>query len=311
VTKALEYYRGDFPLSLQSFSFHETLRDGAAGRPGGLSMFEFIEWAATQGVAGVELGAYYFPGYHDRSLPENLAAVLSHASRVRKKCEDRGLVITGTGLKNDFTQRERAERELDVARTNAWIEVAAALGAPVVRVFSGFVPEGYEDRWDETAKWMADCFARVAEHGKAFGVKVGVQNHGDSLATAEQVIRVMKMVGHDHFGVVDDTGFFRARNAQSGADYDWYADIAAVLPYALNFLVKNRPGGRESRVPMDLQRLFTILRSSAYRGPVTIEYLLSKAEARSYAPTVRVPQFLAQIRRTLELTKNAQPSVGA
>jgi hydroxypyruvate isomerase len=303
---SVDYYRGDYPLSLQSFSFHETLRDGAAGKHGGLSTFEFVEWVASQGVAGVEIATYYLPGYHDRALPESLATTIAYASRIRKKCEQYGLVLTGTGLRTDFTQRERAERELDVARTKAWIEVAAALGASLVRVFAGFVPEGYEDRWDETARWMADCFARVAEHAKTFGVKVGVQNHGDSLATAEQVATVMKMVAHDNFGVVDDTGFFRARNALSGVDYEWYADIAAVLPYALNFLVKNRPGGRESHVPTDLQRLFTILRSSAYRGAVTIEYLLSKAEARSYAPAVRVPQFLAQVRKTLELTKDAQ-----
>jgi hypothetical protein len=305
VTQALDYYRGDFPLSLQSFSFHETLCDGAAGKPGGLSAFEFVEWAAAQDVAGVEIAMYYFPGYHDGALPPSLAPAVTQAGRIRKKCKDYGLAITGTGIKNDFTRRDRADRELDVARTKAWIEVAAALGAPLVRVFSGFVPEGYEDRWDETARWMADCFARVAEYGKTFGVKVGVQNHGDSLATAEQVLTVMKMVAHDNFGVVDDTGFFRPRNAHSGTGYDWYADIAAVLPYAINFLVKNRPGGRESRLPMDLHRLFTILRSSTYRGPVTVEYLLSSAEAKSYAPAVRVPQFLAQVRRTLDLTKNA------
>jgi hypothetical protein len=303
-----DYYRGDFPLSLQSYSFDKTLQDGLAGKPGGMSIFDFIRWAGSQGVQGVEIASYYLPGYHDEAMPQSMAAATAHATRIHKKCEEHGLMITATGIKNDFTHQEKAKRELDVERTKAWIEVAAAMGASMIRVFSGFVPAGYEDRWDETARWMADCFARVAEHGKQFGVKVGVQNHGDSLATAEQVVTLMRMVANSNFAAVDDTGFFRARNALSGERYDWYTDIAAVLPYAINFLIKNRPGGRESTIPMDLHRLFTIVRASAYRGPLTIEYLLSAAEAKSYAPAVRVAQFLEQIRFTLELTKKDQLS---
>jgi hypothetical protein len=170
-----------------------------------------------------------------------------------------------------------------------------------MRVFSGPVPPGYQDRWDETAVWMADCLNRVADHGKEFGVKVGVQNHGDSLANADETIRLVQMVSNDNLGVIDDTGYFRPPNSPSGSDYDWYADIAAVLPYAVNFQVKVKPGGVEDSVLMDLPRLFRSVRASSYRAYLPLEYIVARDEP--YDPRIQVPEFLSQVRGALEETK--------
>jgi len=164
-------------------------------------------------------------------MATDFAGIDAYVAQITERCADLGLPVSGTGVLNDFATPDPDSRELDVQRVMYWIEVAANMGAPVMRVFSGPVPEGYEDRWDETAVWMADCLNRVAEHGKQFGVRVGVQNHGDSLANADETIRLAQMVHNDNLGVINDTGYFRPPNSPSGADYDWYGDIAAVLPY--------------------------------------------------------------------------------
>ncbi len=77
---------------------------------------------------------------------------------------------------------------------------------------------------------MVDCLAQCAEWGKEFGVKIGVQNHGDMLATAEQCIRVLRMVDSEWFGAVNDTGYFLTPNP--------YLDIAELMPYSITLQVK-------------------------------------------------------------------------
>ncbi len=296
------YFQGDFGVSLNFYSFNTMLNNWLRHRPNPITTLEVIDFAADHGFDAVDITAYYIPGYVNFAMPTDFAEIDAYVARITQRCADLGLPVSGTGVLNDFATTDQDSRELDVQRVNYWIEVAANMGAPVMRVFSGPVPEGYEDRWDDTAIWMADCLNRVAEHGKQFGVKVGVQNHGDSLANADETIRLVQMVNHDNLGVIDDTGYFRPPNSPSGADYDWYTDIAAVLPYAVNFQVKRKPGGAEDSVLMDLPRLFRLVRASSYRGYLPIEYLVARGEP--YDPIVQVPELLSQVRDALEETKD-------
>ena len=59
-----------------------------------------------------------------------------------------------TGRPN-YIYRYAAARAADVERAKQWIEAAARLGAPVLRVFAGPVPPK-PHTWDDGAKWMAD-----------------------------------------------------------------------------------------------------------------------------------------------------------
>ena len=55
--------------------------------------------------------------------------------------------------------------------------------------------------------------------------------------------------------------------------HDPYVDIAKVMPYAVNFQVKESPFGKESKVRTDLKRLVKIVRDGGYRGYLPIETL--------------------------------------
>jgi sugar phosphate isomerase/epimerase len=167
--------------------------------------------------------------------------------------------------------------------------VAAKLGAPVLRLFAGAVPAGYEQRWDEVARWMAGAFRECADYAQKFGVIVGIQNHGDALKNADQTIEVLTLIDSEWCGVVVDTG-----NMQSADPYD---DIARLAPYAVNWQVKESPRGPDSRERTDLPRLFRIIRESGYRGYVPIETLA--AAGTPYDPFVAVPQFAASVRAAM------------
>jgi len=55
---------------------------------------------------------------------------------LRKKAADLGIGISGTGVRNNFTTADAAIRQQGVDHIKQFVEVAARLGAPVIRVFA-------------------------------------------------------------------------------------------------------------------------------------------------------------------------------
>jgi sugar phosphate isomerase/epimerase len=199
-----------------------------------------------------------------------------------------GLEVSGTGIRNDFATPDKAKRAEGVQHAKQWIEVAAKMGAPVIRVFAGQGPaQGYTR--EQVATWMVESLSQCVEHGKKFGVVVGVQNHGDFLQTADEVLEIVRMVDSEWFGVIVDTGFFLTP--------DPYEDIARVLPYAVNWQIKETLKGKESGIKTDLRRLVHILREGGYRGYIPIETL--SIAGKPYDPVSLVPRFLGQLKEAL------------
>lgn len=248
-------------ISLNAYSFTKPLLNYAKDRGNGdnrMTLFELMDWAAEQGFDAVDLTAYFFPGYPDVPSDEFINKVKRYAFQL-------GLDISGTGVRNDFADPDPAKRAADVEHVKAWIDVAVKLGAPVIRVFSGPIPQGYENRREEIANYMAESLKACAEYGKQKGVLVGVQNHGDFLSTADQCIDMVKRVDSEWFGIINDTGYFMTQ--------DPYVDIEKVMPYTVNFQLKESVFGAKSKVKIDLNRIMDILKKSHYRGYVPIETL--------------------------------------
>ena len=268
-------------ISLNAYSFSKALNDQIKGRGKGMSLFDLLDFCAEHDFDAIDPTGYFFPGYP--KVPDD-----TYVNNFKRRAFQLGLDISGTGVRNDFATPDKVKRAADVKHAKEWVEVAARLGAPVLRVFAGPVPP--DQKWDEVAKWMSDDLRECAEHGKKYGVLVGVQNHGDMLKNADEVIQIVNMVGSDWFGVIVDTGYFLTP--------DPYFDVQKVLPYAVNFQVKESPFGKASTVRTDLPRLVKIIRDSGYRGYLPIETL--SVPDRPYNPKELVPRFLAELRSALE-----------
>ncbi len=65
---------------------------------------------------------------------------------IKRRAHVLGLDISGTGVRNNFTNPDPAKKTADVKHVKEWIDVAVKPGAPVVRIFSGTIPEGYENK---------------------------------------------------------------------------------------------------------------------------------------------------------------------
>jgi sugar phosphate isomerase/epimerase len=270
-------------ISLNAYCFSKSLTAPTGGKAD-MTYFDVLDFCAKHNFDAIDPTGYYFPGYP--KVPSD-----SFINDFKRRAFKLGLDISGTGVRNNFAQPDEGKRAADVQLVKDWIEVAAKLGAPVIRVFAGAEPEGHSR--DDVNKWMVENLKECVEHGKQHGVLVGIQNHGDYLKTAEQVLQIVKRVDSEWFGVIVDTG-----NFQQADQGDPYEQISKVLPFAVNFQVKESPYGSSSNVRMDVKKLVQVVRAGGYRGYLPIETLV--APGKESNPTVTVPRFLKEVREAIE-----------
>jgi sugar phosphate isomerase/epimerase len=271
--------------SLNAYSFNKALNDQLKGRGKGLSLFDLLDYCAEQNFDAIDPTGYFFPGYP--KVPDD-----KYVNEFKRRAFHLGLDISGTGVRNDFATPDSAKRAADLKHVKEWIEVAARLGAPVLRVFAGPMPK--EHTWDQAAQWLVEDLKKCVEHGQKYGVLIGIQNHWDFLKTSEQVLKIVKMVDSDWFGTIVDTGYFLTQ--------DPYKDMAAVTPYAVNWQVKEKVDGQEMKIKTDLSKIVRIAREAGYRGYLPIETLGKKSGEPDYDPRVRAAQLLKELREALQQT---------
>lgn len=268
-------------LSVNAWSYYVPLYKHINGETGGMSLFDMLEEAARLDLDAVDPTGYFFPGYPE--VPDT-----SFINKFKKQAFLLGLDISGTGIRNDFANPDKEKRISDIELAKRWIEAASELGAPVLRVFAGKQPEGHS--WDATAEWMAEALATCAEYGSKYGVMVGVQNHGDMLQTADEVIKILDMVGSEWLGTIVDTGFFLTD--------DPYKDIERVIPHAVNWQVKKLLSDRKGP-EIDMNKLVKIIKASDYRGYVPVETLPTPGKEDEYDAVAEVPVLLQKLRNAL------------
>jgi sugar phosphate isomerase/epimerase len=269
--------------SLNAYSFSKLLNDRIRGRGQGMSLFDLLDYCAGQNFDAVDPTGYFFPGYPKVPADKFL-------NDFKRRAFELGLDISGTGVRNNFATPDKAKRAADVQHVKEWIEVAARMGAPVVRVFAGTEPDGYT--FDQIAVWMADELRKCVEHGQKYGVLVGIQNHWDTLKTSDQVLKVVKLVDSEWFGTIVDTGFFLTP--------DPYQDIARVLPYAVNWQIKEKIDTKDGKIKTDMKKLVRLIRAGGYRGYLPIETL--SVAGQPYDPRALVAELLKELRDAIEQT---------
>lgn len=243
-------------LSLAGYSFNKVL----PRRPNEVELAEakmtlddFIRFCADLDLDGCEPTSYYFPA---NVTPEYLMHLKELSFRL-------GLDISGTAIGNDFCMPSGPEREQQLADAREWIDHAARLGAPVIRIFAGKVPEGLSEE-----EALANCIEGInvsLDYAAQRGVFLALENHGGITATSDQLLRIVEGVkSSPWFGVNFDSGNFRTA--------DPYAELERIAPYAVNAQVKVsiHPDGQKQ--PADFGRIVEILRSANYRGYLVLEY---------------------------------------
>lgn len=256
-------------LSLAAYSY----RDFLQGKSIRMDLFDFVNLAADMGLDGVELTSYYFPA---DVTPEYLHRIKQHAFLL-------GLDVSGTSVGNDFCVPEGPARDKQLELVRTWVDRAAEMDAPVIRIFAGKVARG-DDEGRAVERAIAGIKAALP-YAAERGVTLALENHGGITGTPEQLLRLVSAVDAPNFGVNLDTGNFHGP--------DPYADLARIAPYAVNVQVKTeivRDGKKEEA---DLARIIGLLREARYSGYVVLEY-----EAKE-DPMKAIPRHIATLRKLI------------
>ncbi len=237
--------------SLNAFSFNDPLSAG------NMTISDLLDFCAATGFEGVDITGYYFKGYPEVPTDEYLFEIKRKAFRL-------GIEISGTGVRNDFTIADKKKRDLEVTRVKSWIEVAAKIGAPVIRIFAGNQKnEGISH--EQVTEWMLKDIQTCVDYGRQHGVIIGLQNHNDFIQTADQVIKMIEAVNSEWLGLILDTGSYRV--------LDPYDEITRSVKYTVNWQIKEKVFINGAEVDTDMERLLGIIEASGYKGYLPIETL--------------------------------------
>ncbi len=196
---------------------------------------------------------------------------------LKLKCLKKGLPIGYLGVSNNFGKPE-AELPAQVELVKRWIDVAAFMGVPLVRIFAAYIPK---DCPDESALWaaMIRCMKEVADYGAEKGVVLGLQNHNHNCVTrtGEDVLRILREVNHPFLSHIMDTGQYVGSPGGSGHKEsdnpeDCYRSMELTAPHAVYVRTKFYRIDSGVEEWLDYPRIFRILRNVGYNGGLSIVY---------------------------------------
>ena len=257
-------------LSLAAYSYRQYL----TGKNARMDLFDFVNLAADMGLDAVEPTSYYFPPDVDAGYLHRLK---QHAFML-------GLDISGTSVGNNFCVPAGPERDKQLELVRTWVDRAAELDAPVIRIFAGNVPRG---ETEEVAVARAiDGIKASLPYAAEKGVTLALENHGGITATPAQILKLVKAIDATNFGINLDTGNFQGD--------DPYAELAELAPYSVNVQVKTevKPRGKP-KGEADLARVVSILRDARYSGYVVLEYEAAED------PLTAIPRHIKTLRNLI------------
>ena len=154
------------------------------------------------------------------------------------------------------------------------MDIAVLMGAPLIRLFGGGVPEGTENR---EALWSTaiSSFQEVCDDAVEKGILIGLHNHPPAVApTADDILRILNDVDRGNFTFILDTGRWSGSPGASVSDsnVDFYRYMEQTAPYASYVRAKIYKIDSGQEEWLDYKRIMGILRGVNFNGNVSIVF---------------------------------------
>tara|TARA_B100000029_G_scaffold389840_1_gene386418 strand:- start:122513 stop:123349 length:837 start_codon:yes stop_codon:yes gene_type:complete len=274
-------------LGCMSLSYKNAMAEGR------LDLFEFIDKAYELRLDGIDIHSGALESENDTYL-----------QKVRRHCLKRGLAISYLGISNDFGKcDEEIPEEIDMVKH--WIDVAAKLHIPMVRIFAAW--ERDDTPKDITWSRMIDSISKVVEHADNQGIAVGLHNHnhGCVTRTGDDVLQILKQINKTNFTHILDTGQYAGSPGASGAKgkpdpaYDFYGSIETTAPYAAHVRAKIYRIESGIEAWLDYPRILEILKKAGFNGWMSIVFEGQDVEREEIA----IPKAVNYLRDLLNRTQ--------
>lgn len=232
-------------LGCCSWSHHRNFENG------NLDIFSWMTHCAKD----LKVGGIEITDGHLQSTDED------HIRKVRRVACDLGLTICGVTISNDFGILDAEARDKQIETVEHGIELAFALGSPILRVFAGWPEENKERQWGEMARCMTVACTVADRDGMALAVEN--HNHGGFIQTFADVERIMNDVDSDWLRLNLDTGNF----------IDGFDSIEKSMLYTVHIHAKMLNIGEDGEdFTCDYPRFVQLVKDFNYRGFVSVEY---------------------------------------
>lgn len=257
-----------FKLALSQFSFASQFWTKQ------LDPLDFPAKAKELGITGLDYCSMFFA---DKAKDQ------AFLSDLKKRAADAGsynlrIMVDGEGVLGDLNEATRLKA---VDNHHKWIDAAATLGCPMIRVNV----EG-EGNPDDVAKAAVDSLGRLIEYGSKQKIDVIVENHVGISCNAAWLAGVMKQVNSKHCGTLADFGNFCVNRTKLETndiagymktkcleEYDKYKGITELMPFAKGVHAKSHVFMADGSDPeTDFLKMFKIIKDSGFKGWVSIEY---------------------------------------
>ncbi len=164
------------------------------------------DWSFDQILAFAK--QYRFPGLEIRGLQRQLDLTqcpefidASAIQRSLRKLKDAGVKVVNLGASTNLHLPPGPEKDKAMNEARRFIDLAAALSCPYIRVFPNNFPKGEEKA--AVLDRIRNGLATLADYAKERSVIVLMETHGD-LVYVDDLVAVMQPLAHTHAGLVWD-----------------------------------------------------------------------------------------------------------
>lgn len=246
-----------------------------------------VEQAAKHGYQALEVRLL-----DGEIIPADLSA--ERQRQMKSLLQEHGVEMIGLGASTRFSSPDAAERKANIEELRRYLQLANALGVPMVRTFGGNVAEGVT--LDQTIDWVAEGLIGAISTAEAQGVTIALETH-DAFCRGAEVARVLAQVNSPHVAAIWDVHHpFRMGES---IDETWGLIGPRVRHVHLKDGIRQADDNwqlvlmGEGEVPC--RDVLQLLHANGYQGYVSVEWE-KKWHPEIEEPEVAMPQQAAVIR---------------
>jgi sugar phosphate isomerase/epimerase len=244
-------------LAVSTYPFRRVIAasHGENNAPGGMTLEQFAQTIAPKfNVPGIEPWSHHFKSTDP-----------AYVHGLRSAFTDAGVHVVNIPVDVRVNLcGNQEDRESGLAIYRKWVDAAATLGSPSIRVH---LPRGEKDGQIDCA---VSALKALADYGASKNVVINIENDNRETEQPERIVRVLKTVNSPFLRALPD--FCNSMLIHDDQNYNNQA-LALLFPLAFNVShVKDTEQDAHKNYHVNVDQIFAIAKKAGYRGYFSMEW---------------------------------------